>query len=114
MDVILNKLAVNPLRCKPHEYKMKNHWCHQGKKFFYDRWHCPSETGLKVAIRLNEQTFRVECLSMNGRRCVTGIRAARLCQKANSCDKFARKVKPRTCTKRNYNWLRTYSSAIAC
>ena len=109
--VAQNKFILNPLKCKAAQYKQSNHWCHQGRIYFYEKWQCPSETGLKVAVRLNQHTFRVECLSRNGRTCAKGKRAARMCQKANKCADCKSKIKPKTCMKRDYtsprsNWCK--------
>jgi len=107
--VIQNIGKLSPIVCKSADYEKKDSWCSEGKRFFFDQWHCEEDTGLTVAIRINEKSFKVECLSTNGKKCATGAAAAKACRKANTCEIFRKKVKKIACsqsanTSSNPNW----------
>ena len=99
--VMAHRHQSQPVKCTPEQYNKADHWCSEGKKFFYKKWHCPDETGLKVAIRFDEKSFRVNCLSVDGKKCVKGKAARKMCTKANHCDDFRRKIKSRVCKRKN-------------
>jgi len=69
-------------------YNIKNHWCRKGYNWYFKTWHCEPETGINTAIKINPKSFNVECISKNGRDCVWGELASKICSKANSCRKF--------------------------
>lgn len=74
-----------PYTCKISDIKNRSHWCNKARKYFFKRWRCPSETGLSVAIRMNEPSFNVLCLSENGKHCLENEQAEEACQKVNTC-----------------------------
>jgi len=54
--------------------------CHKAKIFFFKQWKCFNQTGIKAAIRLDEKTGKVKCLSLNGRTCLQGNQAINICR----------------------------------
>jgi hypothetical protein len=94
-----NSQRIQPLVCgamhnKIHGspgYGAPGHWCEIGRKFYFEKWHCSDETGIYMVLKFDSVTKNLECLSENGRDCVTGAEA---CQKAqtSSC-----KNKPLVC-----------------
>jgi hypothetical protein len=94
-----HKRKVLPVKCTKEDYKKKDHWCKEAKKYFFKKWHCPWETGLTVAIKFSKKAWKVKCLSMDGKKCLKGKAASKLCKKVNSCDETRKKIRPKTCTK---------------
>lgn len=108
--IVSKMLQMKPVVCQAAQYEQADHWCSEGKKFFYTNWHCPEETGLNVAIKFDE-SFVVECLSLDGKTCLTDKAASAACKKAGgSCGDFMFKsMMPVKCTKSdntetNNNW----------
>ena len=78
----------------------KRSWCKSAKNFFYNKWHCPSETGDHFSTRINRFTGITECLSLDGKICILGKEAERLCIKSQTCLKTKKSIKPSECEKR--------------
>jgi len=94
-----HKKKVLPVKCTKADYKNKNHWCKEAKKYFFKKCHCPWETGLSVAIKFSKKEWKVKCLSMDGKKCLKDKAASKMCKKANSCKETRSKIRPKTCTK---------------
>ena len=59
----------------------QRHWCKIGFGFFYatGRWLCKRQTGIHKLIRLSNDG-EAECASLDGRKCIEGVRTARQCK----------------------------------
>lgn len=90
---------VIPVRCTKEQYTQHDHWCNSGKKYFFKKWHCPSETGLNVAIKFNKKTWKVQCLSLDGKKCLKGKEASNMCMKTEGCKETLRNIIPKSCSK---------------
>jgi hypothetical protein len=57
------------------------------RAYYFDRWICPFETGLNVAVRYdrNGSKYTVSCLSRKGKDCFYDELANEACKKVNSC-----------------------------
>jgi len=71
-------------------------WCIEAEKFYFNRWLCYKETGIKTGIRLS-RNGNVQCLSKNGRDCVWGDYGNKICKKIKYCTKTQRRMKRLTC-----------------
>jgi hypothetical protein len=88
-----NKLS--PVQCgKSHQkshgstgYDTNDHWCQKGQKYFFDKYHCPTATGLKVAIKLKKGSGEVKCLSKDKTTCYEGKDLQEICENTNQCKK---------------------------
>ncbi len=88
-----NILKLVPLQCGivqkrllgTNGYDNNGHWCHKGLQYYFGRYHCPSESGLKVAVKLNRLTGEVRCMSKNLKTCYQGKDLEKLCGGANNC-----------------------------
>ena len=96
---IVNKNIENlkAVRCTNSD---KRSWCILAKNFFHNKWHCPSETGDHISSRINIKTGMSECLSLDGKKCITGKFSERLCVKSQSCIKTKKSIKPLKCGNR--------------
>jgi len=92
---------INTLSCGLKRNKIKNkldllnkpNWCSKAFDYFYNKWHCKLETGIKTPIRINFETLNIECLSKSGKDCIWGDTTNEACEKANTCIKFRNKIK---------------------
>lgn len=91
--VVKNKDKLQPLQCGE-EFKQlwgiagyddANHFCAKGRKYFYNKWHCPQETGHYIGFRMNFEQYKIECLSIDGKKCLKGRALLEMCNKVN-CD----------------------------
>jgi hypothetical protein len=80
--VAKHKNENKPIDCDPVDYKNKKHWCYQAHKFFFKKWHCPDETGLKVAVKIFEN-LDIKCMSNDEKKCIKGVEAMKLCKATN-------------------------------
>ena len=86
---------LNPISCgiKHKEihgtngYDVKGHWCQKALKNFFGKYHCPSESGLKEAVKLDKHTGEVKCLSKDMITCYTGKDLETVCADENRCKK---------------------------
>ena len=98
---------LKPFTCSEDNKKDKLHWCFKAVNFFYNKWHCENDTGIDIGIKLNVITGDVMCLSFNGKTCLEGKFASKICKKANICKKTREKLKPIIC---GINYVKMYSN----
>jgi len=104
--MLANEGKIKPLVCgKMHKevhgiegYGNSDHWCEIGRKWYFNNWHCNEEHGLPTGIRIDSTTKNVECLSSNGKDCVTDFRA---CQRAKTSRRHCKFTKPLRCGSEN-------------
>jgi len=88
-----NHLKLNSVECGISHQKLygtngydnKGHWCNKGLIYFFERYHCPNETGLKVAVIMDKKTGEIKCLSKNLTDCYQGKDLQELCEFVNKC-----------------------------
>jgi hypothetical protein len=83
-----NRNLIKPLSCSN---QVSGDWCNKGHKYFYETYQCPSQTGLPIAIKMDSESFNVECLSKDGKSCFRGKNLEKACDKANTCKKFRKR-----------------------
>lgn len=66
------------------------------KTYFYNRWICPSESGMKVAIMFSGDGH-ANCMSLSGTDCLYGDNAQLACNKVSTCKEFLSRIKPLKC-----------------
>jgi hypothetical protein len=71
-------------------------WCSEAERFYFNRWLCYEETGIKTGIRLS-RNGNVQCLSKNGRDCVWGNYGNKVCRKIKYCRRTQRMMRQLTC-----------------
>ena len=82
------------VRCKNMRIIDKKNVCFKAKNFFFKQWKCYNHTGIRAALRINQKTGKVKCLSFNGKTCVQGNNALNLCKIHTNLKKI-----PLTCGK---------------
>lgn len=68
--------------------------------FNNEKWLCPSETGLDVAVRYYidaNSNIKISCLGRNGNDCFYNQNAQTVCEKVNSCKEAASESKELVC-----------------
>jgi hypothetical protein len=103
-----NKSLLKPIVCSENDIEKKGHLCRKAKKFFFNRWHCPDETGLNLAVKFSKN-FGIKCLSKDGEECLLGQEAMKQCHWANNCGKKQMKIlfSPKKCNEKDFkngNW----------
>ena len=68
-------LRGRPIRCSGSQINSRGHWCSKAYNYYFKKWHCPKETGIQTAIKLDPHTGNSMCLSLNGKDCLFGIKA---------------------------------------
>ena len=76
-------------------YGVANHWCEQGKKWFFDTWHCVDETNIQTGLRIDWVTKNIECLSEDGKECLWNDLGA--CMRTKGNFRNCRFTKPLKC-----------------
>jgi len=85
-----NALKIAPLTCGAMHnslyggpgYFTPGHWCEAGRQWFFETWHCPSETGIGTGIKYDWTSKNIECQSNDGKNCLWG--SDQDCQNAKS------------------------------
>jgi len=74
--------------------------------FYFNRWICPSESGLNVAVRYNkarsENSTSVSCLGRNGNDCFYGVNADQVCKRVLNCADSVNSFQALTCGTNQY------------
>lgn len=65
-----------------------------GMEHYFDRWICPSESGLRVTVKFEKlkdgKNYSVNCLTRKGKDCFYDENAEDACKRFNSCPEAAR------------------------
>ena len=81
------------------------------EEFFFDRWICPSESGLNVAIKYSSkknekrkdlESYSISCLGREGNDCFYGNNAESVCQKVVDCPDSIKEFEKLTCGTKEY------------
>ena len=86
-----------PLKCSGDEINRNGHWCNRAFNYYFRRWHCPKDTGIHTAFRLDEHTGNSMCISYNGKDCLWGKQAEHVCKRVQWCHKTRSRLIPVVC-----------------
>ena len=69
------------------------------RTFYFNRWLCPSETGLEVAIKYQKQKdrFTMSCLTNSDVDCLHGFNAEAACNRVRECQDSEKEFKTFNC-----------------
>jgi len=93
------------VQCEASQIEKKGHWCKRAHRYFFKKWHCQKETGLRTGVKLDPNSGHAMCISFNGKDCLWGKFGKKICKKLKWCKKTQARLKPLMCgTKHKIIW----------